>query len=538
MRSNQAGITQKYAWAFGAAGLAVVLVGAFFLFGRPQGRSAVINADITSLPEAVSTQVVDLKDGDTYEMTAGFVKKTIGNREYAMLAYNGSIPGPMLRVPQGANVTLRLKNETSIETLLHSHGLRLDNASDGTHLVQHAIPPGGEFTYALSFPDAGMYWYHPHVREDFAQDLGLYGNYFVTPEEIGYWSPVNREVPLFIDDILIEDGEIVPHGTENANYALMGRYGNVMLVNGDTNYQLAVQPGEVVRFFITNAANVRPFRVAFSGGAKMKLVGSDAGAYERETWQDSVTIGPSERAVIEVMFPNVGSYTMQNATPESTTAIGTVVASGEAPAPSYVSAFATLRERASVVADIDRMRPFFSKPVDKSLRLSVNMNAQMTRMMQGGSHSMGGGAIMHGGMMMGGSGDGIEWEDTPSAMNASSDTSMVEWSMIDTVTGKEDMNIDDWNFTVGDMVKIRIENDEASMHPMQHPIHFHGQRFLVLSQDGVAETNMVWKDTVLIPSGRTVEILLEVTNPGAWMAHCHIAEHLEAGMAMAFTVKE
>lgn len=145
--------------------------------------------------------------------------------------------------------------------------------------------------------------------------------------------------------------------------------------------------------------------------------------------------------------------------------------------------------------------------------------------------------MMNGGMMMGGSEDGIEWEDTSSAMNASSDTSMVDWDMIDTATSKKNMDIDDWNFVVGDLVKIRIDNDDTTMHPMQHPIHFHGQRFLILSRDGVAETNMAWKDTSLIPSGETMEILLEVTNPGEWMAHCHIAEHLEAGMALSFTVK-
>lgn len=527
---------QKSLWLLGGTAV-VVLLAAAGMFTNFLNRPTDNLPDVASLPKATDTQIVDLKDGDTYEMTAGFVQKEIGNREYAMLAYNGSIPGPILRVPQGANVTLNFKNDTGIETLLHSHGLRLDNASDGTDLVQEAIPPGGEFTYALSFPDAGMYWYHPHVREDLAQDLGLYGNYLVTPEETGYWSPVNREVPLFVDDILIEDGEIVPHGTEDANFALMGRYGNIMLVNGDTNYELKVQPGEVVRFFITNAANVRPFRIAFSGGAKMKLVGSDASAYERETWQDTVTIGPSERAVVEVMFPEIGTYKMQNTTPESTTTIGTVVVSGDTVSPSYTTEFATLREHTSVVADINRVRSFFDKPVDKSLRLSMNMNRQMQNMMQNGSHSMGGGMMMDGGMMMGGSEDGIEWEDTSSAMNASSDTSMVDWDMIDTATGKKNMDIDDWNFAVGDLVKIRIDNDETTMHPMQHPIHFHGQRFLVLSRDGIAETNMAWKDTALIPSGETMEILLEVTNPGEWMAHCHIAEHLEAGMALQFTVK-
>ncbi len=526
---------QKYFWFFGGVAAVALLVGAF-LFANFLNRPTDNLPDVATLPEAVDTQVVDLKDGDTYEMAAGFVKKEIGNREYAMLAYNGSIPGPVLRVPQGANVTLRFKNKTNIETLLHSHGLRLDNTSDGTDLVQDAIPSGGEFTYALSFPDAGMYWYHPHVREDLAQDLGLYGNYLVTPEEAGYWSPVNREVPLFVDDILIEDGKIVPHGTEDATYALMGRYGNVMLVNGDTDYQLAVAPGDVVRFFITNAANVRPFRIAFSGGAKMKLVGADSGAYERETWQDSVTIGPSERAVVEVIFPKVGTYAMQNATPESTTTLGTIVASGSPSSLSYTMDFETLRTHSSVVAEIDPLRPYFDKLVDKTLKLSVDMNGNMSNMMQNGSHSMGGGMMMNGGMMMSGSPDGIEWEDPSSSMNASSDTSMIDWNMIDTATGKKNMNIKDWNFSVGDVVKIRIENDEHSMHPMQHPIHFHGQRFLVLSRDGVPETNMAWKDTVLVPGGQDVEILLDVTNPGTWMAHCHIAEHLEAGMMMPFTV--
>ena len=527
---------QKNNWILGGITLIIFVTGTIFVLDRSEGPPSNF-VDITSLSEAKDTPIVDLKNGESYSMTAGFVRKQIGNRSYVMLAYNGSIPGPILRVPQGAEVTLNFKNETSIETMLHSHGLRLNNASDGTHLVQEAIPPGAEFTYSLSFPDAGMYWYHPHVREDLAQDLGLYGNYLVTPKEDGYWSVVHKEIPLFVDDILIENDEIVPHGAKQATHALMGRYGNTFLVHGETDYRLEVQPEEIVRFFLTNAANTRPFRIAFSNGAKMKLVGSDASAYERETWQDSVTIGPSERAVIEVMFPKNGTSLMQNTTPESTTTIGTIVASGDAISPSYKDSFETLREHASVINEINRIRPFFDKPIDKSLRLSVTMDAQMSDMMQNGSHSMGHGSMMHGGMMMGGSADGIEWEDTSSMMNAASDTSMVEWQMIDTVTGKRNMDIDDWKFIVGDLVKIRIENDTNSMHPMQHPIHFHGQRFIVLSRNEITEANMVWKDTVLIPRGETVEILLEATNPGTWMAHCHISEHLEANMALPFTVE-
>jgi FtsP/CotA-like multicopper oxidase with cupredoxin domain len=79
----------------------------------------------------------------------------------------------------------------------------------------------------------------------------------------------------------------------------------------------------------------------------------------------------------------------------------------------------------------------------------------------------------------------------------------------------------------------------AQDHPMHHPFHIHGAgRFLVLAGDGQPDDNLVWKDTVLVRSGQTVDILLEVTNPGWWMAHCHIAEHNQAGMMFSFLVTE
>ena len=72
---------------------------------------------------------------------------------------------------------------------------------------------------------------------------------------------------------------------------------------------------------------------------------------------------------------------------------------------------------------------------------------------------------------------------------------------------------------------------------MHHPFHIHGAgRFLVLSRDGVTEPNLVWKDTVLVRPGQTVDLLLDITNPGRWMAHCHIAEHHESGMMFSFNV--
>ena len=111
----------------------------------------------------------------------------------------------------------------------------------------------------------------------------------------------------------------------------------------------------------------------------------------------------------------------------------------------------------------------------------------------------------------------------------------VRWVLRDIQTKRENMDID-WKFRVGDVVKIRLVSDRAALHSMHHPIHIHGQRFLVLSVNGVANENLVWKDTVLLPAGFVTEILLEVTNPGKWMLHCHIAEHIETGMRMVFDV--
>ena len=148
---------------------------------------------------------------------------------------------------------------------------------------------------------------------------------------------------------------------------------------------------------------------------------------------------------------------------------------------------------------------------------------------------MGNGQSMSNGSMMA-SGEPIEWEDNNSMMNVASNPEMMKWVILDEDTGKKNMDID-WKFKVGDKVKIKIENDRNSMHPMQHPIHFHGQQFLVLSINGKPNDNLVWKDTVLIPNGDTIEILVDMTNPGEWMAHCHIAEHLEASMMFGFKVE-
>jgi FtsP/CotA-like multicopper oxidase with cupredoxin domain len=132
---------------------------------------------------------------------------------------------------------------------------------------------------------------------------------------------------------------------------------------------------------------------------------------------------------------------------------------------------------------------------------------------------------------------GIEWEDDMVEVNRMTTPANTRWKLIDRATGAEG-NAIDWRFRVGDRVKIRLVNEMDSDHPMHHPFHIHGAgRFLILSRDGVIEPNLVWKDTVLVRTGEVVDILLDVTNPGRWMAHCHIAEHHESGMMFSFNVE-
>jgi FtsP/CotA-like multicopper oxidase with cupredoxin domain len=131
---------------------------------------------------------------------------------------------------------------------------------------------------------------------------------------------------------------------------------------------------------------------------------------------------------------------------------------------------------------------------------------------------------------------GIEWEDDMVDVNRITTPANTRWNLIDRATGAVNHEID-WQFRVGDQVKLRLVNEMDSDHPMHHPFHIHGAgRFVVLARDGAREENLVWKDTVLVRTGETVDLLLDVTNPGRWMAHCHIAEHHESGMMFSFDV--
>ncbi len=489
--------------------------------------------DASMFPEARPSELVVMSDGDTLEITVSMVRRTLGGHEMVMFGYNGQYPGPLIQAPKEATLVVRVSNEIQMPTTVHWHGIRLDNRFDGVPgVTQPAIQQGESFTYMVRVPDAGMFWYHPHVREDVQQDLGLFGNLLVTSPDPDYYGPAHREEIFVLDDMLMDGQGPIPWGESAPTHALMGRLGNLMMVNGQTDLRLSAERGEVIRFYLTNVANSRTFNVTF-GRNRVKIVASDVGKYEREQWITSVVIAPAERYVVDVRFDDSGEVAIANTIqainhfrgefyPQVDT-LALVTVSDAAADPMISEAFEDLRENADVVSDIDRFRPYFGREPDHELETTVRVHDLPPSIVL----AMEADTLFY---------PPIEWNDGMPMMNWLSTGEQVTWVLRDRSTGAENDDID-WTFRVGDIVKIRVFNSPDSFHPMHHPIHIHGQRFLVLSMDGVQSRNLVWKDTAIVPVGSTMDVLVDMSNPGEWMLHCHISEHLHAGMMFSFTVE-
>jgi FtsP/CotA-like multicopper oxidase with cupredoxin domain len=302
----------------------------------------------------------------------------------------------------------------------------------------------------------------------------------------------------------------------------------VFLVKGEPDYHVSVRRHDVERFFLTNASSARTYNLSF-GGARMKVLGSDVGRFEHEAWVTSVVLAPAERYIVDVQFSSPGVTAVVNAVQalnhmagsffSERHTLGRVTVDERAATPDLSAAFATLRRNVDVAAEISRYRDAFARPVDRELHLTMRgagLPEAVRAMLQGSTVP-------------------VEWNDGMPMENWLATGREVTWTLLEPATRRENMDVA-WRFRVGDVVKIRLFNDPASAHPMSHPIHIHGQRFLVQERNGVANDHLVWKDTTVIAAGETVDLLLELSNPGRWMIHCHVAEHLGTGMMSVFQV--
>jgi FtsP/CotA-like multicopper oxidase with cupredoxin domain len=614
--------------------------------------------DTTDLELATDPEIIEIADGGAFDLRIAPVKKQLGDATVRMLAYNGSVPGPTLKVAQGSEVIVNVENRGDLEATVHWHGLRLDNRYDGTHETQRPMEVGESFQYRLQFPDEGLYWFHPHIRQDYGQEMGLSGTILVVPKDPDYWAPAHRELVVTLDDVLLEDGRIAPFSRAETTYAAMGRFGNQLLVNGEPSLTLDAEVGEVVRVYLVNTANTRVFNVALRGGP-MKLVGGDSGRCEREELVESVVLAPSERAVVDVRFEAAGEAALEHRTPDRTYHLAAIAVGDGAVDRGPTAAFDTLRVNPEMVAERHRIAPYRDREPDKTIAFvaemefeapegavvySCPMHPEVVSLEEGkcpqcgmklmptagaliytcpmhpdvvsategrcpecgmklmptagaplaytcpmhpdvvsaeqgkcphcGMKLMPASAVsaatgeshgdehqtmqhdadehLHAGHETADAGDnaahghgqahdhaaagGIEWEDDMVEVNRTTTPANTRWKLIDRSTGAENHGIE-WRFKVGDRVKIRLVNEMDSDHPMHHPFHIHGAgRFLVLSRDGVEDPNLVWTDTVLVRTGEVLDILLDVTHAGRWMAHCHIAEHHESGMMFSFDV--
>ena len=322
--------------------------------------------ETAGLPEVLGPDVTRLADGDRLDLRIGPVRKNIDGAELRMLAYNGSIPGPILQVDQGSEITVQVRNDGDVEATVHWHGLRLENQYDGVpDETQVPIPIGGTYTCKVRFPDAGFYWYHPHIREDFGLEMGLYGTIVVEPADPSYWPAADRQLTLTLDDLLVEDGHIAPFSRSGPTFVAMGRYGNVMLINGETRFSGQAAAGEVVRLYVVNTANTRIFNFAIRG-ARAKLVGGDSGRYERETFTGEVLLAPSERAVIDVLFDTPGEVRLEHRTPDHVYDLGGFTVTDGAPG-AAAGAFETLRTDPELTAEHQAIGHDIEREPDKVL---------------------------------------------------------------------------------------------------------------------------------------------------------------------------
>ena len=419
-----------------------------------------------------------------------------GHPDTSVWAYDGKVPGPILRARQGEPLRIVVDNRLSEATTVHWHGVRLPIAMDGVPgLSQPPIKPGESFTYEFTPPDAGTFWYHPHA--DSLQQLGrgLAGALIVDEREP---IPVDRDILWVLQDWrLTPEGEIASGFGNGMEAAMSGRLGNTATVNGKLSRSEPVRSGERVRLRLVNGALARMMALHFEGHRPVIVAIDGQPCEPHEPDQGRILLGPAMRTevVIDMLGEPGKRYRVRDDFYEDLAYPLTDLAYDEAsPAPAQPPRpMLTLRRNPVPEPDL-------ATAERHELRL------------QGG---MMGGGMMRGmggmnGMATPGMDGGAAW-----AINGMSMTGDGHAGMAPLVTLRR-----------GRSYVLSIRNDTAWWHPM----HLHGHSFRVLSRNGAPVPHNQWADTVLVQPRETVDIAFVADNPGDWMLHCHVADHQMAGL--------
>lgn len=456
--------------------------------------------------------VVAGTDTDNLVLEAGKTSAPLAgeNAEVPVWGYNGSVPGPEIRIRQGQAFEAVLDNGLDEETTIHWHGVRVPNAMDGVpHLTQPPVEPGNSFRYAFTPQDAGTFWYHPHQRSFEQVGRGLYGPLIIEEADP---PQVDRDLVWMLDDWRLNDQGQISGGFGSRHDAMMaGRIGNTITINGRPSAPLIAKPNERIRLRLVNAANARIFGLDF-GQLDPVVIALDGQPVEPHRLTDPLLLGPAMRAdlIIDLNDPTGTEHSIRDVFYEDLEYdLSAVICQGEP------IRDARLPDPAPLPSN-----PLAEPRLPSAKHHQILFGGGMMGMMSGDGGSMmsrnrSGSGMMEGriggsGMMSGGM---MGW-----TVNGVSATGHVHDPII-TVARGETLLLD-------------MSNDTA----WWHPIHLHGHSFRVLSRNGRPTRYREWQDTVLMAPQERVEIAFVADNPGDWMFHCHILEHQAAGMMATIRV--
>lgn len=411
----------------------------------------------------------------------------------AVWAFNGQVPGPVLRARQGERLRVEVENRLSEPTTVHWHGLRIPANMDGVPwLSQTPIKPGETFVYDFELKDAGTYWYHPHINSAEQVGRGLHGVLIVEePEPL----PVDREILWVLDDWRLDQtAQIAPFGAMH-DMSHAGRFGNTVTVNGSIGIEEAVQPGERVRLRLVNVANARVFSM-FLEDLPYWVVAYDGQPVSPHQPADGrIRLGPGMRADLVI--------DMQGE-PDS---LRRVIDDAYGRDNAYeVMRFVFGAGPSGVV---ERTPPEGLRP-NPVARPDLARAERKQVLFEGGA--MGGLSGAHMG------GRFLSMRELAQAGKL--------WAINGTVPQDVFTAPPLFELTLGESYVIELVNETA----FDHPVHLHGHIFEVLSRNGQPLDHKLLADSVLLRPRERAEIAFVADNPGAWMFHCHVLEHQESGM--------